>query len=199
MASRNEDARLRSLSRYHTAAKRLRRRVITVAGHAATCDAAYSWCRARPDARAEHPEPFARAVEVLISPRGERDPRIEVGPAIAAIARGRTMQVDASGGVVSFDWTSSSAGTRLVEHQCTCSCKHEHVIGNLFRCLSSGCVHVCDRNCTQKLEYGSTHWCCRISGRVWERDPARDIERRGRSRTFDQLDGSSRSKLVRVR
>jgi len=50
---------------------------------------------------------------------------------------------------------NSHACTIQEEHRCGWHCTTEHVIGNMYRCLSSGNVHICDANCNQRMDYGT--------------------------------------------
>ena len=50
---------------------------------------------------------------------------------------------EARGCVSAHEW-------RCETHVCTWDCQVEHVIGNMFRCLSTGHVHICDCNCRNR-------------------------------------------------
>ena len=69
---------------------------------------------------------------------------------------------------------------QLENHRCTWNCQTERVIGNMWRCLSSGMVHVCDQNCKQRLDYGPNEEICFISRRVFPKSESRMTRKRQR-------------------
>lgn len=57
--------------------------------------------------------------------------------------------------------------TQQHEHQCSRFCSFEHVVGNVYACTSSGKTHVCDANCTERVQLDSYSSVCRLSRRVF--------------------------------
>jgi hypothetical protein len=51
-------------------------------------------------------------------------------------------------------------------HQCGAACSVEALFGNAYRCLSSGMVHICDRNCDQRVAYDRWSSICVISKKL---------------------------------
>ncbi|WZN63622.1 hypothetical protein HKI87_08g51710 [Chloropicon roscoffensis] len=81
---------------------------------------------------------------------------------------------EARGCVSAHEW-------RCETHVCTWDCQVEHVIGNMFRCLSTGHVHICDCNCRNRVDYGPNEEICFVSRRVFEkrRDSPAPSRKRG--------------------
>lgn len=65
------------------------------------------------------------------------------------------------------------------EHVCNHMCNITHMFGNCYRCESSQQVHVCDRNCTQLIEWDRHNMLCRVSKKAFPRQNvlANDIDR----------------------
>ena len=59
------------------------------------------------------------------------------------------------------------------EHVCSRFCLISHVFGNMYRCESTGAVHICDMNCNQRIFYDNHSHICRLSRRVFAN---KDIE-----------------------
>lgn len=53
-----------------------------------------------------------------------------------------------------------------IEHMCDHRCNVQPLFGNAYRCESSGQVHVCDANCSQRMYYDRYSTVCRISRKV---------------------------------
>ncbi|XP_024526481.1 uncharacterized protein LOC9635315 isoform X1 [Selaginella moellendorffii] len=73
-------------------------------------------------------------------------------------------------------------------HRCNHSCQVEHVWANLYRCLSTGSSHVCDKNCNQRILYDVYSSICRVSGQIFpltlaEQEAARGVRRKRESST----------------
>jgi hypothetical protein len=65
-----------------------------------------------------------------------------------------------------------------VQHVCSHRCKVELMFGNVYRCLSSGQVHVCDQGCSQQVPQDRYSSVCRISKKVFHHaQPAVDASR----------------------
>lgn len=54
-------------------------------------------------------------------------------------------------------------------HVCTRHCEFAHEFGNVFRCASSGTLHVCDANCDSTVPVDAHTAVCRLSGRAFAR------------------------------
>lgn len=85
-------------------------------------------------------------------------------PAVPGVLRVCRMECEfgereARGCVSAHEW-------RCETHVCTWDCQVEHVIGNMFRCLSTGHVHICDCNCRNRVDYGPNEEICFVSRRV---------------------------------
>lgn len=79
-------------------------------------------------------------------------------------------------------------------HRCDRFCKFRHVFGNLFECQTSGKNHICDQNCKELIYYDSTTTICRLSKKLFERqpDPALLSNRRRRREDYMSLESSKR-------
>lgn len=53
------------------------------------------------------------------------------------------------------------------QHECCHRCQVTHEFGNLFKCHSSGMLHVCDDNCDQRLWHDRYSTICRVSKRLF--------------------------------
>ncbi|KAG2490787.1 hypothetical protein HYH03_010709 [Edaphochlamys debaryana] len=53
-----------------------------------------------------------------------------------------------------------------VAHVCGHTCAVVHEFGNMYRCQSSGLVHICDSTCNQRLYHDKYHTICRISRKL---------------------------------
>lgn len=51
-------------------------------------------------------------------------------------------------------------------HQCGPHCSVEPLFGNAYRCVTSGLVHICDRNCDQRVPYDRYSTICVVSKRL---------------------------------
>ena len=51
-------------------------------------------------------------------------------------------------------------------HQCGPHCTVEALFGNAYRCVTSGLVHICDRNCDQRVPYDRYSTICVVSKRL---------------------------------
>jgi hypothetical protein len=51
-------------------------------------------------------------------------------------------------------------------HQCGHRCQVEALFGNAYRCVTSGLVHICDRNCDQRVPYDRYSTICVVSKRL---------------------------------
>lgn len=73
------------------------------------------------------------------------DPRYEKQPTHEPCAAPRT-----SSSPLNFPFHSSlvSFSPSFLQHMCSRFCAIEHVFGNMYRCASTGSMHVCDYNCT---------------------------------------------------
>lgn len=73
----------------------------------------------------------------------------------------------------------STAPAAHGEHVCNQLCKVTHMFGNCFRCETSQQVHVCDRNCTQLMEWDMHTMLCRVSKKTFPRQHVlqNDIDR----------------------
>lgn len=63
-------------------------------------------------------------------------------------------------------------------HVCSHTCQVQQEFGNVFRCCSSGLIHVCDSNCNQRLYYDRYNTICRISKKLhpaFATDTAMDV------------------------
>jgi hypothetical protein len=52
-------------------------------------------------------------------------------------------------------------------HECSHACCVERQFGNVYRCHTSGQVHVCDNNCQQQVYNDRYSRICRVSKRVF--------------------------------
>lgn len=55
------------------------------------------------------------------------------------------------------------------KHVCSRECEFEKMYGNVYRCVSSYHVHVCDANCDQRLPIDQYSEVCRLSKQVFPR------------------------------
>jgi len=62
-------------------------------------------------------------------------------------------------------------------HTCTRYCQVAHVFGNVYQCAQSRQTHVCDQNCTQRVEYDNVSTICRLSRKVFPLTPAELLAR----------------------
>ena len=53
-----------------------------------------------------------------------------------------------------------------VQHLCNATCQTCHQFGNVYRCISSGMLHVCDANCTSRVYRDPYSSICLISRKV---------------------------------
>lgn len=51
-------------------------------------------------------------------------------------------------------------------HQCGHRCQVQREFGNVFRCTTSGMIHVCDQTCNQRLYNDRYSTICRISKKL---------------------------------
>lgn len=65
------------------------------------------------------------------------------------------------------DPSTQLAKQLAVAHVCDHRCRVQHLFGNAYRCETSGQVHVCDLNCTQRVYQDRYSTVCRISRRVF--------------------------------
>jgi hypothetical protein len=75
-----------------------------------------------------------------------------------------------------------------VNHECDWRCRVENVAGNLWSCVSSGQLHVCDAHCDKKVFLDKHSAVCAISRRRFEGEAAPDP-----NRCDDRNSGSGRS------
>ncbi|KIY97638.1 hypothetical protein MNEG_10323 [Monoraphidium neglectum] len=73
-----------------------------------------------------------------------------------------------------------------VQHLCDHRCSVQHMFGNAFRCQSSGQLHVCDANCTQRVYNDRYSTICRISRKVFANAWAAPAPCRKRSCSFSE-------------
>lgn len=67
-------------------------------------------------------------------------------------------------------------------HSCTRYCQITHLFGNVYQCAQSGQTHVCDQNCTQRVEYDNVSTICRLSRKVFYHTPEELMARQSNSR-----------------
>lgn len=53
-----------------------------------------------------------------------------------------------------------------LQHLCSHRCHVQREFGNVFRCMTSGLVHVCDQTCNQRLYNDRYSTICRISKKL---------------------------------
>ncbi|GLC34429.1 hypothetical protein PLESTB_000729700 [Pleodorina starrii] len=58
------------------------------------------------------------------------------------------------------------AGGLNLPHICGHSCNVVHEFGNMYRCVSSGLMHICDKGCNQRLWHDRYTTICRISKKL---------------------------------
>ncbi|KAG2434610.1 hypothetical protein HXX76_007505 [Chlamydomonas incerta] len=51
-------------------------------------------------------------------------------------------------------------------HVCNHTCCVTHEFGNMYRCATSGLVHICDSTCNQRLYHDKYSTICRISRKL---------------------------------
>lgn len=56
---------------------------------------------------------------------------------------------------------------QLDSHQCCHTCQITHEFGNMYRCASSGQVHVCDSNCAQRIPLDRYSYICKLSRKLF--------------------------------
>ncbi|KAJ7537469.1 hypothetical protein O6H91_11G006700 [Diphasiastrum complanatum] len=87
-------------------------------------------------------------------------------------------------------------------HRCSYSCRVEHIWGNLYRCVSTGITHVCDKNCKQKILYDNVSSICRVSGQIFlltaaEQQAIRGVRRKRELDSYDSCSFKRRCESVR--
>ncbi|GLT75566.1 hypothetical protein SLA2020_472810 [Shorea laevis] len=70
-------------------------------------------------------------------------------------------------------------------HKCDWKCQNEHVCGNMYRCKLTGLIHICDKNCNQRILYDNHSSLCLASGQVFPLSPAEEQAVRGVRRKLD--------------
>lgn len=73
-------------------------------------------------------------------------------------------------------------------HKCDKRCQNEHVCANIYRCKLTGIMHICDKNCNQRILYDNYSSLCRVSGQVFPLTQAEEHAVRGTRRKFDSED-----------
>lgn len=72
---------------------------------------------------------------------------------------------------VALLYTNGELRTKTIYSACLTaggmSRRFAHVVGNMFVCQSSGCTHVCDSNCNQRVVCDPHTAICRLSKRVF--------------------------------
>ncbi|GIL82968.1 hypothetical protein Vretimale_8490 [Volvox reticuliferus] len=58
------------------------------------------------------------------------------------------------------------ASALSLPHVCGHTCNVVHEFGNMYRCVTSGLVHICDSTCNQRLYHDRYHTICRISKKL---------------------------------
>lgn len=72
------------------------------------------------------------------------------------------MEVDAWAPVAPAPRLPAAAGA----HVCDSSCTVVHCFGNVYKCQTSGLVHVCDHNCDQQVDWNREERICRCSRKL---------------------------------
>ena len=70
------------------------------------------------------------------------------------------------------------------QHKCSRFCSFEHIVGNVWQCTSSGTTHVCDSNCSERVQLDPYSSVCRLSKRVF----SNNVQRAGPCRLAASLD-----------
>ena len=71
------------------------------------------------------------------------------------------MEVDA--------WAPVAPAPRLpaaAQHVCCGSCTVVHCFGNVYKCQTTGSMHVCDQNCEQSVPWSRDECICRCSRKL---------------------------------
>ncbi|CAG9465826.1 unnamed protein product [Pedinophyceae sp. YPF-701] len=72
------------------------------------------------------------------------------------------------------------------QHTCTRFCQMGHEFGNVYRCCSTGKLHVCDSNCAERVQVDNYTAVCRLSRKVFQVTP---LERVVRKRSNKEIEG----------
>ncbi|GIL66973.1 hypothetical protein Vafri_20471 [Volvox africanus] len=82
------------------------------------------------------------------------------------------------------------ASALSLPHICGHTCNVVHEFGNMYRCVSSGLVHICDSNCDQRLYHDRYNTICRISKKLHPpfNDDTMNEEPPARKRIGDDVD-----------
>eukprot|EP00878_Enallax_costatus_P005596 GHUV01005869.1.p2 GENE.GHUV01005869.1~~GHUV01005869.1.p2 ORF type:complete len:121 (+),score=5.22 GHUV01005869.1:397-759(+) len=65
-------------------------------------------------------------------------------------------------------------------HECNHTCQVQHEFGNLYRCVSSGQVHICDSTCCKRIEWDRYSQICVISKKTFPLKQCSPLEQRKR-------------------
>ena len=60
-----------------------------------------------------------------------------------------------------------AAVSQAERHECCHTCLVSHEFGNVYKCHSSGQLHVCDANCGQRVFYDKYSTICRVSRKLF--------------------------------
>ncbi|XP_051143730.1 uncharacterized protein LOC127260096 [Andrographis paniculata] len=70
-------------------------------------------------------------------------------------------------------------------HKCDWKCENELVFGNMYRCKLTGLMHICDKNCNQRIVYDNHSSLCRVSKQIFPLTTVEQQAVRGIRRKFD--------------
>lgn len=73
----------------------------------------------------------------------------------------------------------------IPSHKCDWRCQNEHLFGNVYCCKLTRLIHICDRNCNQRILYDNHSSLCRASGQVLPLSPGEEQAVRGIRRNLE--------------
>ncbi|KAG6425627.1 hypothetical protein SASPL_116070 [Salvia splendens] len=81
-------------------------------------------------------------------------------------------------------------------HKCDWKCENELVCGNMYRCRLTGQMHICDKNCNQRILYDNHSSLCRASKQIFplsqvEQQAVRGVRRKLDAESFSTAESCS--------
>jgi hypothetical protein len=73
-----------------------------------------------------------------------------------------------------------------LEHVCSRLCSVTLLFGNVYKCSTSGQVHVCDQNCTQLMDWDREHYLCRVSKKMVKKAPCHQLTHSSSLERYDK-------------
>jgi hypothetical protein len=72
------------------------------------------------------------------------------------------------------------SGALHEQHVCTRNCAYKNEFANVYSCLTSGQIHICDNTCNQLVWFDRYSSICRLSKRIFpnEESPRNQLQRK---------------------